>query len=100
MPSRSPLASVDNLGLIQGPQKNESFSKGKGAMGFISYLNSLKHKISPHEDNVSTNKSGSQTIREKGALSSAILVRGDNKLNNTKGISRHIDSCKSVTISL
>jgi hypothetical protein len=75
MPSRPPLASVDNLRLIQGPQSNQSFSKGKGAMGLPSYINSLKHKISPHEDNFLTNKSGSRTIREKVVLSSAILVR-------------------------
>jgi hypothetical protein len=53
-----------------------------------SYLNSLKHEVSPCEDNVLTNKGGAQTIRENGVLNFAILVRGDNKVNNNKGISR------------
>ena len=88
MTSRSPSASIDILGFNQGPQSNGSLSKGKEATWFPSYLNSLKHEVSPCEDNFLTNKGGAQTIRENGVLNFAILVRGDNKVNNTKGISR------------
>ena len=88
MPSWSPSTSVDNLGFNQGPQSNGSLSKGKEATWLPSYLNSLKHEVSPCEDNVLTNKGGAQTIRENGGLNFVILVRGDNKVNNTKGISR------------
>jgi len=98
MPSRSPSASIDIMGFNQGPQSNGSLSKGKEAVGFPSYLNSLKHEVSPHEDNVLKNKGGAQTIRENGVLNSRILVRGGNKVNNTKGMSRWINSSNGPTI--
>jgi len=81
------LASIDNLGFNRGPQRNGSFPKWKEAMRFLPYLNSHKHEVSPHEDNVLTNKGGAQTIGEKGVLNSVILVRRGSKVNNRKGIS-------------
>jgi len=81
MPSRSPSASVDNLGFNQGPQSNDNL-RGRKQHDFLHVSTHLSMKYqSPLEDNVLTNTGGAQTIRDNGVLTC-------NKVNNTKGISR------------